>query len=33
VDTNIVEVGLKYGFSTAKVSVGRTYNKYDEKDL
>jgi hypothetical protein len=30
---DIVNVGLKYGFGAANVSVGWTWNKYDESDL
>ena len=30
---DIVNVGLKYGFGAANVSVGWTYNTYDDSDL
>jgi hypothetical protein len=33
VDTNVVNVGLKYGHGAANVSVGRTYCMHDENDL
>jgi hypothetical protein len=33
VDTNVVNVGLKYGYGAANVSVGGTYCMYDENDL
>ena len=32
-DTNVVNVGLKYGYGAANVSVGWTYSMYDENDL
>jgi hypothetical protein len=31
--SNIINVGLKYGFGAANVSVGWTFNKFDSSDL
>ena len=33
VQSDIINVGLKYGFGAANVSVGWTYNKFDNSDL